>query len=159
MPIKSWLVVALALGLMVSYSGGPSFAQDPAENAKFAVKSMAEELVECAAYFDIVSLALLNSNQAALSDKYVSLRKLAVGRANSLKPGIINERYNLRIKEMTKDVMLSNIPKNIADDLSNVMITETSVLRDKYGNSCKEVMESPGTRATYWMHQADGSSQ
>ena len=159
MPTKSWFSVSLASGFVVSCSGGPCFAQDPAENAKVAVGSMAEEIVECAAYFDIVSLALLNSKEAALSEKYVSLRKLAVGRANSLKPGIVNERYNMLIKEMTKDVMLLNIPKNIADDLSNVMITEISVLRDNYGKSCKEVMESPGSRATYWMHQAEGSSR
>jgi hypothetical protein len=148
----------VAAALLVCCTGSVS-AQDRPQAAQTAVDNMAKETVECAAYFDIVSLALMNSKADDTAEEYIKARKLAVGRANSLSPDIVNERYNSLIKEMTKKIIFSNIPKDIADDLSNVVLADISVLRDQYGKSCKEVMDSPGARGTYWMQHADGSSR
>jgi len=150
--MTKWATLNLAVGLLVSCTA--ALAQDRSEAAQIAVNNMAKEMVECAAYFDIVSLALLNSKEAETSEKYIRSRKLAVERANSLSPGIVNERYNILIKEMTKKIIFSNIPKNIAEDLSNVVIADISVLHNQYGKVCKQVMDSPGARADSWMQQA-----
>ena len=155
--MTSWFRFCAAFGLLLAWTGS-SLAKDP-QVAQVAVKYMAQEIVECAAYFDIVSLALLNSNAADTADKYIRSRKLAVGRADSLSPGVVNARYNSSIKGMTQKIIMSNIPKNIAEDLSNVVIADISVLHDQYGRTCKQVMESPGDRAEYWMQQTDDTSR
>ena len=117
---------------------------------------MAREMVECAAYFDIVSLALLNSNEADTAEKYIRSRKLAVGRADSLSQGVMNARYNVLIRDMTNRIITANITKRIDKSLSNVLITDITVLHNQYGKLCKEVLSSPGARAKYWMEHGGG---
>jgi hypothetical protein len=134
-------------------------AQDRMQAAHVAVKNMAEETLECAAYFDIVSLALLNSNEADTAEEYVRVRKFAVGRADSLSPGILYARYNVLIRDMTNRIIMTNVTKRIDESLSNVAIEDISVLHNQYGKLCKEVMSSPGARAKYWMERAGGTSR
>ncbi len=124
------------------------------EAAGVAVKHMARETVECAAYFDIVSAVLLRSNERDTSQKYVNARKLAVARADSLSPGIVNAKYNDMIKDLTNKVAMANIPKTIDKSLDNVSILEITVLQNQYGKLCKEVLNDPGARAKYWMEHA-----
>jgi hypothetical protein len=88
----------------------------------------------------------------------VRARKLAVDRANSLTQGIVNENYNLLIADMTKKLVLSNITKQIDKSLSNLSITDITVLGDQYAKLCKEVLNDPGARAKYWMERV-GTSQ
>jgi hypothetical protein len=128
------------------------------EMAQLAVKQMALETVECAAYFDIVSLALLHANENGTAQEYVRARKLAVDRANSLTQGIVNENYNLLIADMTKKIVLSNMTKQIDKNLSNVLVEDISVLGNKYAKMCKEVLNHPGARARFWMERV-GTSQ
>jgi hypothetical protein len=133
-------------------------AQDRMQAAQAAVKNMAEETLECAAYFDIVSLALLNSKGGDTAQEYIKARKLAVDRAESLSQGILSARYNVLIGEMTRTIMTANAPKRIDDSLSNVTIEDISVLRDRYAKLCKGVLEEPGARAKYWIEHPGGAS-
>jgi hypothetical protein len=143
----------VAIVLLGSSTVG-ALAQDPAEASRAAVKSMARETLECAAYFDIVSLVLLRSHEAATSQKYVEARKLAIARADSLSSGIVNAQYNDIIKDMTNKVAMANIPKKIDKSLSNVSILETTVLQNQYGKLCKAVLNDPSERAKYWMEHS-----
>jgi hypothetical protein len=149
-----FLLALLVLG------AGPASAVELSrpEMAQAAVKKMAFETVECAAYFDIVSLALLHANESGTAQEYVRARKLAVDRANSLTQGIVNENYNLLIADMTKKIVLSNITKQVDKSLSNLSITDITVLGDQYAKLCKEVLNDPGARAKYWMERV-GTSQ
>jgi hypothetical protein len=117
---------------------------------------MAEETLECAAYFDIVSLALLNSHAADTAQEYIKARKLAVDRAESLSQGILRARYEDFVRDMTNKVM-TNASKRIDKSLSNVAIEDIAVLRDLYAQSCKKVLDEPGARAKYWMEHVGPS--
>ena len=145
---------------MMSKLPGPLELTSPATQARMqaanmAVKRMAEETLECAAYFDVVSLALLNSNASETAQEYINARKLAVDRAESLSQGILNARYNDFIHQMTNSIVIANVSKHIDQNLSNVAIEDISVLRDRYAKSCKQVVDNPGARAKYWMEPAN----
>ena len=142
-----------SLGLIVAFAGDAFAQEDRTEAAQAAVNDMAREIVECAVYFDIVAAVLLGSNERATSQKYVGAHKLAIARADSLSPGVVKAQYDLMVKEMTKKVAMANIPKKIEPNLSNVSMTEISVLQNQYGQLCKEVVNDPGERAKYWMKQ------
>jgi hypothetical protein len=133
---------------------GHAAAQDRMQTAQVAVKSMAEETLECAGYFDIVSAALLNSNAGDTAQEYIKARKLAVDRAESLSQSIVNAHYNNLVRDMAKQVMIANAPRRIDENLTNISIEQISVLRDRYAKLCKQILEDPGSRAKYWMeHQ------
>ena len=125
--------------------------------AQTAVNNMAEETLQCAGYFDIVSLALMNSNGRDLAQEYINARKLAVDRAESLSQGILDARYKALIQDMTTKIMMANAPRRIDEKLSNIAIEDISVLRDRYAKLCKEVLSDPGARAKYWMGQVGPS--
>lgn len=144
--------IHFAVVLIVSCASHAT-AQDLMEAAHVAVNNMAEETLECAAYFDIVSLALLNSDGDDIAQEYIKARKLAVGRAESLSQGILNARYNVLIQDMTNSIVMANVTKRIDESLSNLAIEDISILRDRYAKLCKEVLDHPGTRATYWMER------
>ena len=133
------------------FGASHAIAQDRMQAAHVAVKNMAEETVECAAYFDIVSLALLNSNAGDTAQEYIKARKLAVDRAESLSQGILSAHYNDLVREMAKRIVTANVTKRIDESLSNVAIDDIAVLRDSHAKLCKEVMDNPGERAKYWM--------
>jgi hypothetical protein len=132
--------------LIVLCAGGAT-AQDRAQAAQIAVSKMAEETVDCAAYFEIVSLALLHSNEGDTSREYLAARGKALDRAESLSQGIVNDRYRNAIRDMTNRIVIANITKKIDQGLSNLLITDISVLGDQYGQLCKEVLSDPGARA------------
>jgi hypothetical protein len=148
--MTKWPTVSLVLMLSCA---GLATAQDRMQAAQIAVNHMAEETLECAAYFDIVSLALLNSDGGDTAQEYIKARKLAVDRAESLSQGIVNARYNVLIRDMTKKIIMANVTKPIDERLANVVIDDISVLRDRYAKLCKEVINDPGARAKYWMGQ------
>jgi hypothetical protein len=125
--------------------------QDHAEAAQSAVVKIADEMVECAAYFDVVSVALVNSGARETAEGYVKARKLAVDRANSLKPGIVDTLYNRLIRDLADRIIVANPAKHIEPTLTNISIADISLLRTQYGKLCKEVMNSPGARAEHWM--------
>jgi hypothetical protein len=146
--------VLLALGA----GSAPAVELSRPEMAQAAVKKMAIETVECAAYFDIVSLALLHSNEGDTAQEYLKAREKAVDRAESLSQGIVSANYDVMIRDMKNRIVLSNTAKQIDQSLSNVSITDISVLGDQYAKLCKEVLSDPGARAKYWMGRV-GTSQ
>jgi hypothetical protein len=148
--------IYFAIVLILSW-GSHAAAQDRMQAAQATVKNMAEETLECAAYFDIVSLALLNSNGGDTGQEYIKARKLAVDRAESLSQGIVNARYNVLIRDMTNRIVKANVTKRIDESLSNIAIEDISVLRDRYAKLCKEVLDEPGARAKYWMERVGPS--
>jgi hypothetical protein len=148
------LVAGISLAILFVASGRPAIgAEDRKEQAQIAVDHMAEETLECAAYFDIVSLALINSNDSETADYYINARKLAVDRAESLNEGILNRRYEAFVQDMSQRVIRANLAKKIDPKLSNISIEDVSILRDRYAASCKQIIENPGSRAKYWMEQ------
>src|SRR5262245_51506344 len=152
--IAKWVTACFVLSFS---SATYSAEQARMQAAQTAVNNMAEETLECAAYFDIVSLALMNSNGADIAQEYINARKLAVDRAESLNQGILNARYNALIEDMTRKIILANQAKRIDDHLSNIAIEDISVLRDQYAKLCKEVLSDPGARAKYWMEKVSPS--
>jgi hypothetical protein len=146
------LTIYFVIGLLVLGSEpAAAVALDRAEMAQAAVKQMAQETVECAAYFDMVSLALFHSNDSDTAQQYLNARKKAVERADSLSEGIVSTRFNIAIREMINKVIIANVAKRIDGNLSNLLITDISVLGDQYAKLCKEVLSDPGARAKYWM--------
>lgn len=134
---------------------GPAAAQDRAQMAQTAVDHMAQETVDCAAYFHIVSIALSNSGDAKTADQFSEINKKALERADSLNEGIVGARYNSTVVDMTNKVILAEINKPINKDLSNISILDISVLDTEYGKLCKDVMADPAARAQYWMEHND----
>jgi hypothetical protein len=144
------LTIYFSAVLIVSCTGTGT-AQDRAQAAQIAVSKMAQETVDCAAYFEIVSLALLHSNEGDTSQEYLAARGKALDRAESLSQGIVNDRYRDTMRDMTNRIVLANMTKQIDQNLSNLSITDISVLGEQYGKLCKEVLSDPGARAKYWM--------
>ena len=144
---------------LAAASPGAAIAQDRMHAAQEAVMRMAEENLECAAYFDIVSVGLMHSNARATASKYVDVRKLAINRAESLSKGIVNARYNVLLRELSQQVAADNAPKRIDEKLANVSIEHLSRLRERYAKSCKQIIEDPGSRAKHWMEQAGASDR
>ncbi len=144
----------LAVALIGACAGSAFAQEDRNEAVQGAVKEMAEEMVECAVYFDVVAAVLRTSNAGATSLKYVEAYKLAIARADSLSPGVVKAQYATMAKEMTQKIVMANIPKKIEENLSNVSMLEISVLQDQYGKLCKQVLNEPGQRAKYWTLQA-----
>ena len=152
------LPISIALLLLSLNTGRANAVElERAEMAQIAVKKMANETIECAAYFDIVSLALLNSNEPDTAEEYVKARKLAVDRAESLSQGIVGTNYNVTIRDMTNRIVIANLTKRIDKTLSNLLISDISILGDQYGKLCKEVLNNPGARAKYWMERVGTS--
>ena len=147
---------AIYFVLILSYAGHAT-AEDRMQAAQIAVKNMAAETLECAAYFDIVSAALLNSNEGDTAQEYIKARKLAVERAESLSQGIVNAHYNVLVRDMTNRIIMANVPKRIDENLSNIVIENISVLRDRYAKLCKEILDEPGARAKFWMGEVGPS--
>jgi hypothetical protein len=155
--MRKFLGIYLLLALVVVSSSLLSPTRLAAEErgitAQKAILKMAKETLDCAAYFDIVSLALLHSSEGETAQKYLSARKTAVDRAESLNRGIVKDNYNSVLKDMSQTIIIANSEKNIKPDLSNLKITDISVLGDKYSKLCKEVLDDPGARARYWTEQ------
>ena len=147
--------IYFAVALIASCTGSAA-AQDRAQADQVAVNNMAHEAVECAAYFDIVSLALLHSNEGGIAAENLKARKKALDRAEGLSPGIVNARYKIAIADLTNKIVIANITKRIEKSLSNVLIADISVLGD-YSKLCREVLSDPAARAKYWMERVGPS--
>jgi hypothetical protein len=103
---------------------------------------MAQETVECAAYFGVLSVALENSNKPEAAKKYNEFRDTELERAAMIteQAGLKPETVGARFK-MAADDMIKRIDKNT----SNV-----SILMSDYNDLCIEVMTDVEKRARYW---------
>jgi hypothetical protein len=91
------------------------------------------------------------NGQDDTAQEYLKARKKAVDRAESLSQGIVSANYDVMIKEMKNKIVHCNTIKQIDQSLSNVSITDISVLGDEDAKLCKEVLSDLGARAKYWM--------
>jgi len=107
--------------------------------------NMAQETVECAAYFGAMSIALENSNKPDDAKKYEEFRDRALARAAMVteQAGLKLETVGARFEMAAKD-MIKRIDKNT----SNI-----SILMNDYNDLCIEVMTDPKKRARYWMER------
>ncbi len=107
--------------------------------------SMAHEMVECAAYFAVVSVALENSNDPESAKEYEGFRDMALERAAvvteqaGLKLETVAARFEMAVKDMT-----ARIDKNT----SNI-----SILMTDYHDLCIKVMNEPEKRGQYWIER------
>ena len=108
--------------------------------------NMAQETVECAAYFGIVSVGFENSNKPDAAKKYEEIRDNALERATivtekaGLKPETVGARFNIAVEEMSKRIDMNT---------SNI-----SILMNDYRDLCTEVMNDPEKRGRYWTERA-----
>ena len=134
--LSMFLATALAAPLALAGT-----EQDPLN----VLNNMAQETVECAAYFGVVSVALENSNKLDAAKEYEEFRDKALERAvivtekAGLNPETVGARFNVAVTEMTK-----RIDKNT----SNI-----SILMADYKDLCTEVMTNAEKRGRYWMER------
>ena len=113
-------------------------AQDPLN----VFNNMAQETVECAAYFGIVSIGFENSNKPDAAKKYEEVRDTLSSDAAilteqaGLKAETVGARFNMAVEEMSKRIDMNT---------SNI-----SVLMNDYRDLCQEVMTDPEKRGRYW---------
>ncbi len=132
------IFVATVLSTPLALAGT---AQDPLN----VFNNMAQETVECAAYFGAVSIGLENSNKPDAAKKYEAFRDSALERAtiltaNGLKAETVGARFNMAVEEMSKRIDMNT---------SNI-----SVLMNDYRDLCHEVMTDPEKRGRYWTERA-----
>lgn len=138
------LVLAIAIAGAVGFST-LSAAQDP-EKLKLGINNASHELVQCSAYFLIVSVALDNSQKADLAKQYKDMSEQAFLLASNAAEvaGLMKEvtasRFEMEFVEMTK---------RINSNTSNI-----SILGNEYATPCQEVMEHSDDRLRYWIDRA-----
>jgi hypothetical protein len=138
------IFLAAALNASLAYATSP---QDPLN----VFNNMAQETVECAAYFGVMSVALENSDKPDSAKKYNEFRDKALERAAvtteqaGLKPETVGARFNMAVEDMIK-----RIDKNTSN---------ASILMSDYNDLCIEVMTDVEKRGRYWtergMHQLE----
>jgi hypothetical protein len=133
--------LAVAVALNVSFAHATS-QSDPLN----VFNNMAQETVECAAYFGVLSVALENSNKPEAAKKYSEFRDTELERAATIteQAGLKPETVGARFK-MAADDMIKRIDKNT----SNV-----SILMSDYNDLCIEVMTDVEKRGRYWTERA-----
>jgi hypothetical protein len=136
------LAVAAALNAPFAHAASES---DPLN----VLNNVAQETVECAAYFGVMSVALENSNKPDAAKKYNEFRDKALERAAvvteqaGLKPETVGARF-----KMAADDMIKRIDRNTSN---------ASILMSDYNDLCIEVMTDVDKRARYWTER--GSQQ
>jgi len=108
--------------------------------------NMAQETVECAAYYGVTSVGLENSNKPDTAKKYEELRDKALERA-----AIITEEAGLKLETLSArfDIAVKEMIERIDKNTSNL-----SILMADYHDLCTEVMTDAEKRAQYWMERA-----
>jgi hypothetical protein len=123
--------------------GASAVCAAPQNSSQQVLNNMANEMVECAAYLAVMSVAMENSDKPdtakqakALSDKALE-RALLITEEAHLKPETVTARFKLALDDMSR-----RIDKNT----SNI-----SILMADYNELCVEVMNNPKKRGRYWV--------
>lgn len=139
---RSIIISLVGAGLGVATT---SYAQDP-EKLKLGINNASHELVQCSAYFLIVSVALENSQKNDLAQKYkeISEKAYALASRSAEVAGLLKEvtpsRFEMEFVEMTK---------RIDSNTSNI-----SILGNQYSSLCQNVMEHTDDRLRFWVEKA-----
>jgi hypothetical protein len=143
--MKAILLVIVTF-LMVAHV----YAGDEATEIKNeAFDNISSEFVSCAGYFALVSRALENAGKTELAGKYNKAMNTAMdyaliaakqGRTEEMAQKVTLARFELGTKDMSKE-----IDGNAAN---------LSILTNKYGDRCKDVMEKPEWVMQEWGNKA-----
>lgn len=138
-------IITAVIGTALGATTSASLAQDP-EKLKLGINNASHELVQCSAYFLIVSVALDNSKKNDLAQNYkeISERAFALASKAAEAAGLMKEvtpsRFEMEFVEMTK---------RINSNTSNI-----SILSNQYASLCQDVMEHTDDRLRFWVEKA-----
>jgi hypothetical protein len=114
-----------------------------------AFDNVSSEFITCAGYFALVSRALENAGKTDLARKYDKAMNTAMDYA-------LTTAEEGRTKEMAQKVTLArfeidtqNMSKEIGSNASNI-----SILTNKYGDRCKDIIEKPELVIQEWGNKA-----
>ncbi len=139
--IKVILFVIVMLTLVTN-----SFAIDEATKIKNeAFDNISSEFVTCAGYFALVSRALENAGKTEMAGKYDKATKTAMDYA-------LMTAQESRTKEMAQKVTLARFEMDMKDMTREIdgNASNISILTNKYGYRCKDVMEKPESMMQEW---------
>jgi len=131
MKIFSAIVILL---LLVSHY---SYAEDDAITNEI-IDNISSEFVECSCYYSIIAQGLGKKGEKPLAEKYkedaftafsYAVTVAEEGRSKEMAQKVTLARFTLGMESMLKE---------INNDFSN-----SSILMNKYGFRCKDVMENP----------------
>lgn len=110
--------------------------------------NVSEEYCTCAAYFMIVSEGFKRSNRLKTAQQYSDVSKAASEAAfefakHSRTSEIAGKVTSARIEMSTKEMV---------DEINN-NIENISILMNKYGNHCKNIMEDPDSITYEWTNK------
>ncbi len=134
------VITVLTLFLVISVT---AYADDV---EKEIADNISHDYVECAAYFIIISEALMKANDKETSTQYKKMGEAAIefavtaaetGRTPEMAQKVTMARLTLSVQEMLKE---------IENDFSN-----TSILMNQYLSKCKEATENPEKMMEDWM--------
>jgi hypothetical protein len=131
--------------LAIAAAFNPPFAPASESDPLNVLNNIAQETVECAAYFGVMSVALENSNKPDAAKKYNEFRDKALERAAvvteqaGLKPETVGARFKMAVEDMIK-----RIDRNTSN---------ASILMSDYNDLCIEVMTDVEKRSRYWIEQ------
>lgn len=137
---KNILRATLTLMLITSSSN----AQEINENTRMAIANFAFETMECISFYSVLSNMENNSPEwSEMAENYGNLVEemsiAALGLANQI-------QLNPDVLMLKAQQYTSEMGELIGYDAINI-----SLLLEKHGESCKNLVEEPAARLQYWM--------
>ncbi len=121
---------------------GTALAHDVDGLLQQALSNAAHETIECAAYFQIVSEGMLNSEQQETAEAYQNVSGALIERADlitkeaGMLQATILARYEMAIRDM-----MAKIDNNFVN---------MSILVNEYAGACEFLTNNPEKRLEYW---------
>lgn len=113
-----------------------------AYDSQRAITNLAHEYAECAVFYFISYEGAVKSNKTQLAQQLKAAASNAVIAAKTLSnEEVTNARMQMSMKEQ--------------DELIKHNYSNFSILLLKYGESCKEALNSPEKRLQYWLDKND----
>jgi NTP pyrophosphatase (non-canonical NTP hydrolase) len=146
--MKKITVLLLILSILCPFNIQDAISEempDSDEINKEVFNNVTDEYATCTAYFSIVSEGLNRSNEfdsakdyqkvmeTSLSYAFVSAQE---GRTTEMTGKVVSAKVELNMKSMTEE---------IGNDIGNI-----SILMNKYGDRCKDIMEDPEKLMKEW---------
>ena len=133
--------------LFVSTLASPAYSAEgmsPIETLAF--NNFHHEMVNCIAYYSIVTEGLRQRGDETTASQYRQLIETLFGRVFAVgkKIGMKDDAVQARIRMASKQ-QIQEIDKNFVN---------ISILLEKYAYQCKTVMENPDARIQSWMKKA-----
>ena len=130
--------------LLTVFVFSTAYAAPPTPEQVF--NEVAHEMIECAAYFGIVSVAMENSNKPDMAEHYKKfgddalLKALFATKKAGMKDETVSARYQMALNEMSDRIGMNT---------SNI-----SILMAKYNDVCIEAMTDVNKRLQFWLRNS-----